>query len=57
VRAPTCLVADALTKIVMIAGLASLPILHRFDAGALVVLADGEVHVTEQWRDDVVLAA
>lgn len=57
VRAPSCLVADALTKVVMIAGLESLPILRRFDAGALVVLADGEIHVTEQWQDDVVLAA
>lgn len=57
VRAPSCLVADGLTKVVMIAGLASLPILQSFNAGAMLVSLDGEVHVTEQWQDDVVLAA
>jgi thiamine biosynthesis lipoprotein len=57
VRAPSCLVADALTKVVMIASFESLPILRSFDAGALVVTADGNVHVAEQWQGDVVLAA
>jgi thiamine biosynthesis lipoprotein len=57
VRAPSCLVADALTKVVMIAGLGALAILRRFEAAALVVAASGAVHITEQGHDDVFLAA
>ncbi len=57
VRAPSCLLADALTKIVMIGGESSAPLLRQFDAGALFVAADGEVYITPEWRDAAVLAA
>ena len=57
VRAPSCLFADALTKIVIIGGEASLPLLEEFDASALFVAADGEVYLTPEWRDAASLAA
>jgi thiamine biosynthesis lipoprotein len=57
VRAPSCLLADALTKVVMTGGEASAPLLRQFDAGALFVSAEGEVYVTPEWRDAAVLAA
>jgi FAD:protein FMN transferase len=57
VRAPSCMVADALTKVVMTDGKTSAPLLHKCDAGALYVAADGEVHITPEWRDGAVLAA
>ena len=57
VRAPSCLIADALTKVVMVAGAVSGDLLDEFRASALVVLADGEVRVTRSWRDAVRLAA
>jgi len=44
VRAPTCMVADALTKAVMLAPDAA-PLAH-YRAGALLVTADGDVRVT-----------
>lgn len=57
VRAPTCLFADALTKVVMIGGQASSPLLQQFDASALFVSADGDVRVSSEWQDAAVLAA
>jgi FAD:protein FMN transferase len=49
VLAPSCLVADALTKVVMIAGEAARPILLRHGASALFVSAAGQLHVTADW--------
>lgn len=57
VRAPSCLFADALTKVVMTGGQSSAPLLRQFDAGALLVSADGEIYITPEWRDAAVLAA
>ncbi|MFZ0508064.1 MAG: FAD:protein FMN transferase [Methylocella sp.] len=57
VRAPSCLLADALTKIVMVGGEASAPLLRQFAAAALFVSAEGEVYITPEWRDAAVLAA
>jgi len=41
VLAATCVVADALTKVVTLRGERSLPVLERFDASALILNADG----------------
>jgi FAD:protein FMN transferase len=57
VRAPSCVLADALTKAVMVAPATAPALLDRFDASALIVTADGSVRVTESWRDAVRLAA
>lgn len=53
VRAPSCLLADALTKIVAIAGEGAAAILARYGASALFLAADGQVHVTRSWADEV----
>ena len=50
VRAPSAMVADALTKIVMIDGEAAAGLLARFGAGALLVRRNGEVRVTPSWQ-------
>jgi thiamine biosynthesis lipoprotein len=57
VRAPSCIMADALTKIVMIMAESSAPVLRQFGASALFVTADGEVRVSPEWQDAAVLAA
>jgi len=56
VRAPSCLIADALTKVVMVAGAAAGDLLDEFRASALVVLSDGTMRATPGW-DAVSLAA
>jgi len=53
VRAPSCMIADALTKLVMIAPQSAL--LRQERASALIVSADGDVSVTSDW--DGALAA
>jgi FAD:protein FMN transferase len=57
VRAPSCLLADALTKVVMIGGESSLSVLRHFDASALAMSAEGEVYSTPEWDNGAVLAA
>jgi thiamine biosynthesis lipoprotein len=57
VRAPLCVFADALTKVVMAAGEAAAPLLASCGASALFVTAGGDVHVTADWQDSVHLAA
>ena len=57
VRAPSCLLADALTKVVMLMAEASAPLLRQFGASALFVTADGEVRVSAEWQNAAVLAA
>ena len=47
VRAPTCLVADALTKVVTILGRRSAPILRAYAASGLLITADGDVRGCE----------
>ncbi len=57
VRAPSCLLADALTKVVMIGGESSLSVLRHFDAGALAMTAEGDVYSTPEWENGAILAA
>jgi len=53
VLAPSCLLADALTKLVRIAGEAAGPVLERYGASALFLSAGGLVHVTRDWSTRV----
>ena len=57
VRAPRCMLADALTKIVMISGTGAGELLEQAGASALLVSADGEVQITPDWHHAVHLAA
>jgi thiamine biosynthesis lipoprotein len=57
VRAPTCMAADALTKVTMIAGRRAEPLLEAYRASALIVLADGCVEMTDDLAGAVCLAA
>lgn len=57
VRAPSCMIADALTKVVMITGKQSERLLHRYHADALFVVESGDVWITPDWQDAVRLAA
>ena len=50
VRASTCMVADALTKIVMIAGVEAAAPLAHYRASAIFVSADGDVRATSDWQ-------
>lgn len=56
-KAPFCLFADALTKVVMVGGPSAAPLLRQYEASALFVAVDGEVYTTPEWRDAAVLAA
>jgi len=57
VLAPSCMIADALTKVVMIAGENATALLARHKASALAVLKSGEIRVTPDWHHAVRLAA
>jgi len=57
VRAHSCMIADALTKIVMIAGTDATGLLEHYHASALLVAADGDVLITPDWQHAVHLAA
>jgi thiamine biosynthesis lipoprotein len=57
VCAPSCMVADALTKIVMISGQRAAGILKSYRASALFVSAAGDVFVTPEWQDVIRAAA
>ena len=57
VRAPSCLIADALTKVVMAEGPSAADLLDHYRAGALVVSAAGAVQMTEDLQGAVCLAA
>jgi thiamine biosynthesis lipoprotein len=50
VRAPSCMVADALTKVVMIAGTQAAAQLSHYQASAIFVSADGDVRATTDWQ-------
>jgi len=54
---PGCMVADALTKVVMNAGEGAAAILEHYGADALFVSARGQVHITADWKNEVHLAA
>jgi thiamine biosynthesis lipoprotein len=57
VRASSCVVADALTKIVMLAGEGSKAHLERYCATAIFVVADGAVLMSADWQEDGRFAA
>jgi thiamine biosynthesis lipoprotein len=57
VRAPSCLVADALTKVVVVAGPSATALLEHYRASALVVSAAGDVRMTQDLQSAVCLAA
>jgi thiamine biosynthesis lipoprotein len=57
VRAPSCMIADALTKIVMISGEGAGELLAQYQAGALMVFKSGDVRITPDWHDAVGAAA
>jgi thiamine biosynthesis lipoprotein len=57
VRAPSCMLADALTKVVMVAPASTPTLLASSGASALIVLANGDVCVSDGWQDAVRLAA
>ena len=56
VRAPTCVLADALTKVAMIEGEAGAPLLELCGASALIVLGNDEVRVSFNWQGDSLAA-
>jgi thiamine biosynthesis lipoprotein len=57
VRASCCMIADALTKVVMVAGRCASTLLDHYRAGALLVAEDGAVHITGDLKDALCLAA
>ncbi|WP_439922558.1 FAD:protein FMN transferase [Nitrobacter sp. JJSN] len=57
IRAPSCMVADALTKVVMISGVGAGDLLAHYGASALLISVDGEVQITSDWPQAVHLAA
>ena len=57
VRAPSCMIADALTKIVMISGTDAARLLERYHASALLIGADNDVQISPDWQHAVHLAA
>jgi thiamine biosynthesis lipoprotein len=57
VRAASCMIADALTKIAMISGADSAGLLERYRASALLINADGDVQISPDWQYAVYLAA
>jgi thiamine biosynthesis lipoprotein len=57
VRASSCMIADALTKIVMIAGTEATELLEHYNASALLISTDGDVQITPDWHHAVYLAA
>src|SRR6266853_104672 len=57
VCAPSCVIADALTKVVINAGEGAAAILEHYGADALFVSARGQVQITADWKNEVHLAA
>ena len=55
VRASSCMIADALTKYVMVAG--QRVSLKEYEANALIMLSSGEVFMTSEWQDAISAAA
>jgi FAD:protein FMN transferase len=56
VLAPSCMMADALTKVVIVAGLSAIALLEHCRAGALLVSASGGVQMTSDFQGAVSLA-
>jgi thiamine biosynthesis lipoprotein len=56
VRAPSCVLADALTKVVVIDGDASGPLLDHYRASALLVLGRDDVRISSNWQGNSLAA-
>lgn len=50
VRASSCMIADALTKVVMVVGARALPLLDHYRASAMFVSASSDLHITGDWH-------
>jgi thiamine biosynthesis lipoprotein len=57
VRAPSCMFADALTKIVMISGTDAIELLEQYNASALLISVDNDLRITPDWHHAVSFAA
>jgi thiamine biosynthesis lipoprotein len=57
VSAPCCVIADALTKVVMNVGEDTAALLEHYRASALFVSAQDGVHATTDWKNEVRFAA
>ena len=57
VRAPSCTMADALTKVVMIGGESSLAVLDHYGASAICCLPGGALTMTSDWANALQLVA
>jgi len=57
VRAPSCMIADALTKVVMIGGKDASKVLEHYGASAFFMDKNGDVLATADWEDVHTLAA
>ena len=57
VCAPSCMLADALTKVVMNASEAAGTVLEHYGADALFVTSRGDARMTANWKNEVHLAA
>jgi len=57
IRTSSCMIADALTKVVMISGTGAGELLEHYGAGALLIAADGDIQITSDWSQAVHLAA
>jgi FAD:protein FMN transferase len=57
VRAPSCMIADALTKVVMIVGTDAIGPLELCNASALMIFSNGDVQISSDWQHAVHLAA
>jgi FAD:protein FMN transferase len=53
VRAPLCVLADALTKLVLLAGQSADALLTKYGASALLVERTGDVLVTHNWAEEM----
>jgi thiamine biosynthesis lipoprotein len=53
----SCAIADALTKVVMVAGSTASEVLDHYGASALLVTISGEILATADWHDRLSLAA
>ena len=53
VRAPSCVIADALTKLVVLAGQSADALLERYGASALLVPCGGDILMSHTWAQGV----
>jgi FAD:protein FMN transferase len=57
VCARSCMIADALTKVVMVAAQGAGQLLEQYRASAMFVTADGDIRATSNWQEASDLAA